>query len=359
MSGRRERLLALATALLLIGGIAAIALAQDGGGTPSIALDAEGPLFELQGMQPGAPPTERCIALSARGGTATRLDVSATVSGSLGQRLRMRVEGGDSPGPGPGTSRSCNGFTPAQTLWEGTLADFPQAGAPAVSDGSLADGASRAFRFRVWLPSDAVVTPNETATQTITWRASLDAPTTPTPAPEPTPTPTPAETTPAPTPTPTPERQSLDQPSRACGGAIRCRGRLIARLTPHAARLHLRVHAPGAARIRALTLVLPASLPAARTRIEVTHSRVRGTILQLDGRLRVRDRAHRRLLTLNRLPVQTRTVLMHVRVPPSARRALVRAACRRATVTARLSTVSGRRTLKHRLYIAPARCRAR
>ncbi len=352
MSGRRERLLALATAVLLVGGVGAIALAQEGGGEPSIALDAEGPLFTLQGMQPGDPPTERCIALSARGGTATRLDVSATVSGSLAQRLRMRVEGGSSPGPG--ASRSCTGFEPAQTLWEGTLADFPQAGAPAVSDGSLADGASRAFRFRVWLPADADVTPNETASQTITWRASLDAPTTPTTPPPPV-TP-PAETTPAPP--PAVERQSLEQPTR-CRGTIRCRGRLIARLTPRAARLHLRVHAPGNERIRALTLVLPASLPAARTRIEVTRARMRGTVLNLTGRVRQRTRAHRRLLTLRSVPAQTRTVLMHVRVPPSARGPLTRAACRRAVVTARLTTVAGRRTLRHRLYIAPGRCRVR
>ncbi len=243
----------------------------------------------------------------------------------------MEVEGGSSPGPG--AARSCNGFTPQQTLWSGTLADFPHAGAPAVSEGSLADGASRAFRFRVWLPANADVTPNETASQTITWRASLDAPTTTTPPPPPPPT-TPA--TPPATPPPV-ERQSLEQPTR-CRGTIRCRGRLIARLTPRAAQLHLRVHAPGNERIRALTLVLPASLPVARTRIEVTRARGRGTILQLTGRLRLREQARRRLLTLRRLPARTRTVLLHVKVPPSARRALTRAACRRATVTARLTT---------------------
>ncbi len=309
-------------------------------------------------MQPGDPPTERCIALNARGGTATRLEVSAATSGSLARRLRMTVEGGSSHGAGPGAARSCAGFAPAQTLWSGTLADFPRSGAPAVSDGSLGDGSSRAFRFRVWLPADADVTPNETASQTITWRATLDAPTTTTPPPTTVPTtpPTPPPTT---TPAPPVERQSLEQPRSACRGTIRCRGRLIARLTPRAARLHLRLHSPGGERIRSLTVVLPASLPAARTQIEVTRARARGSVLRLTGRVRMRPHAHRRLLTIRRLPAQTRTVLLHVRVPTRARPPLTRAACRRATVTARLTTVAGRRTLTRGLWIAPARCHTR
>lgn len=364
MRSRRERLLAVAAALLLAGGIAAIAIARGGGSEPSIALDAAGPLFELQGMQPGDPPTERCIALSASGGTARRLEVSAATSGSLARRLRMAVEAGSSPGPGAG--RSCAGFAAAQTLWSGTLADFPRAGAPAVSEGSLADGASRAFRFRVWLPADAEVRPNETASQTITWRATLDAPTTTAPASTGTTTApdapgAPAATTPGATAPAAPPvgRQRLERRRGRCRGAIRCRGRLIARLTPRAARLHLRIHAPGGARIRALTLVLPASLPAARTRIEVTRARARGGVLRIAGRVRPRPRAHRRLLTLRRLPAGTRTVLLRVRVPRTARRALSRTACRRAPVTARLRTGAGRATVSGRLWIAPGRCRAR
>lgn len=105
--------------------------------------------------------------------------------------------------------------------------------------------------------------------------------------------------------------------------------------------------------------MLPSALPAARAQIEVTRARARGSVLRLAGRVRMRPRAHRRLLTIRRLPAQTRTLLLHVRVPTEARPALRRAACRRATVTARLRTDVGGRTLRRGLWIAPARCHTR
>ncbi|MDW5596001.1 hypothetical protein VSS74_16750 [Conexibacter stalactiti] len=363
---RWRRLLATAITLLLAAGVAAYALAaQSPSKPPSIVLDEGGPLFTLQGMRPGAAPEERCIALTARGGTATRLELSGTVDGPLAQRLLMQVAVGSAPAPA--ATRSCDGFTAERELWSGTLADFPADDGPLLSAGPLPGGQRHVFRFRVRLPADAVVSASDTATQDLRWRAELDPPTTSS-------TPVPA---PPPTESPPVGGQGLAQqvgcaePARAGSGASagadvgadattrRCRGRLIVRLTPRAARLHARIHAPGSARISSLSLRLPTALPASRARIAVSGLRGRGTVLELTGSVRTRLGAPQQLLTLVRLPAGTRTVLMRVKVPRQARGVLLRAGCRRAPVEARLRTDAGTRRLLQRLYVAPASCRAR
>jgi hypothetical protein len=123
-------------------------------------------------MQPGDPPAERCIAVSASGGVATRLSVSAAVAGSLAGDLRMEVAAGK--GATPGAAHSCAGFVPERELWAGALADFPTAGAPAVDDAPLAPGADRVYRFRVELPAGATGTAGTDATQDIRWTAELE-----------------------------------------------------------------------------------------------------------------------------------------------------------------------------------------
>lgn len=361
MSTRRGlRLLATVVTLLLVGGLAALALAaQTPSEPPSIALDADGPLFELQGMRPGDPPVERCIALTARGGVATRLEVSSSVApGPLAQRLRMDVA--DGSGPAPGAAHGCGGFAAGRQLWSGTLAEFPQEGAPAVSSGPLDADQSRVFRFRVWLPADAVVGPNDTAQQDIRWRAELDvpanAPTTTQPPAQPPvatpPAPGPATTTPSGPTGPT----GLPVP---CRGARRCIGRLIARLTPHGAQLHLRIHARGDVPIRSVTLRLPATLGAASSRLTLRRTRTRGSVLNLIGSVRARSGSRQRLLTISRVPAGTRTILVHVRVPARARAGLVRAGCRRRPVAASLTTTSGRGSLTTKLWIGARDCRQR
>lgn len=342
---RRERLLAVASALLLLGSGAVFALANDGPSEPpSIALDGDGPLFELQGMQPGDPPAERCIALTAQGGAATRLELSGTSGGPLASRLRMAVEDGSAPAGDPGATRDCTGFDGARPLWSGTLADFPAEGAPAVSAGTLPAGERRVFRFRVWLPAGAVVGANEVAEQTIRWRAELEAPPGPAPVPPDGGATPPGRTGP----------QSLATP---CRGAILCRGRLIVRVTPRGARLHARIHAPGRAGIRALALSVPDGLPLGGGAVALTQRRARGSVAELAGVVSPRRRAAR--LTLAPVPGGVRTVLIRVRVPADARRALQRAACRRAAVAAKLATTAGPRRLLGRMWIEPATCRRR
>lgn len=363
MRGRRIsplRLLAALATVLLAGGAAAFAYAaRTPSQPPAIELDSGGPLFTLQGMQPGDVPVERCIALTARGGAATRLDVSGSVAGPLAQRLRMDVAAG--AGPAPGTAHGCAGFAVQRQLWSGTLAEFPGEGAPAVSGGELAAEQSRVFRFRVWLPADAVVGANDTARQNIRWRAELaapeDAPPATTPRPQPAAEPSPAATAPTAPPAATTPTGPTALPV-ACRGARRCRGRLIARLTPRGGQLHLRIHARGDIPIRSVTLQLPATLGAGSTRLALRRTRTSGTVVNLVGSVRARGGPPQRLLSISRLPATTRTILVHVRVPAQARPGLVRAGCRRSPVLARLTTTRGRSSaLTTPLWIGAGDCR--
>ena len=91
--------LSLTGAVLVAAGLGtALALGAAGnGGAPSIDVDSGGPLFTLRGMAPGDAPTERCIAVTASGGSAPRVSISAVVSGSLAPNLRMEVAAGQGP----------------------------------------------------------------------------------------------------------------------------------------------------------------------------------------------------------------------------------------------------------------------
>ena len=166
--------LSLTGAVLVAAGLGtALALGASGDdGVPSIDADSSAPLFTLRGMQPGAPPVERCIAVSASGGSAPRLLISAAVAGGLAADLRMEVAAGQ--GTPPGDGHSCVGFVPERELWSGALADFPAAGAPVIDDAPLASGTNRVYRFRVELAPGATGTGGLQAAQDIRWTAELE-----------------------------------------------------------------------------------------------------------------------------------------------------------------------------------------
>jgi hypothetical protein len=166
--------LSLTGAVVVVAGIGtALALGADGdGGAPSIDVDSGVPLFTLRGMQPGDPAIERCIAVTASGGSARRLAISAAVAGGLAADLRMDVTAGQ--GPPPGDGHSCAGFVPERELWAGDLADFPAAGTAAIADAPLPSGRHRVYRFRVELPAGATGAGAANATQDIRWTAELE-----------------------------------------------------------------------------------------------------------------------------------------------------------------------------------------
>lgn len=169
----RTRLSLTGVVLVAAGLGTALALGADNDpGPPSIDADSGTALFALRGMRPGDAAVERCIAIQAIGGSASRLAVSAAVAGSLSADLRMEVATGR--GPAPGDAHSCAGFVPERELWAGTLADFPTAGAPAVDDAPLPAGGSRIYRFRVALPPSVTGADGAQATQDIRWTAELE-----------------------------------------------------------------------------------------------------------------------------------------------------------------------------------------
>ena len=165
IGGSLRTRLSLTGAVLVAAGLGtALALgAGNDAGPPSIDADSGTALFTLDGMLPGDPPVERCVAIQAIGGSASRLAVSAAVGGVLAHDLSMEVVAGQ--GPAPGDAHSCAGFVPERELWSGTLAGFPKAGAPAVDDAPLLSGGSRVYRFRVEFPKDATGTAGARATQ--------------------------------------------------------------------------------------------------------------------------------------------------------------------------------------------------
>jgi hypothetical protein len=174
LGGSLRTRLSLTGAVLVAAGLGtALALgASTDAGPPSIDADSGTALFALRAMQPGEPAVERCIAIQANRGSASRLSVSAAVAGPLAADLRMEVATGQ--GPAPGDAHSCSGFVPEHELWSGTLADFPAAGAPVVDAAPLASGGSRIYRFRVELPPGATGTGGTKATQDIRWTAELE-----------------------------------------------------------------------------------------------------------------------------------------------------------------------------------------
>jgi hypothetical protein len=180
VAGRSLRIrLGLTGAVLAAAGVGtALALGAAGGGGPAtIDADSGAPLFALRAMRPGDPAVQRCIAVTATGGSAPRLAVSATVAGALAAELRMDVAAGE--GPAPGDAHSCAGFVPERELWTGALADFPTQGAPAIDAAALLSGARRVYRFRVELPAAATGAGGAQASQDIRWTAELEPSTPP------------------------------------------------------------------------------------------------------------------------------------------------------------------------------------
>ena len=88
IGGSLRTRLSLTGAVLVAAGLGtALALgAGNDAGPPSIDADSGTALFALDGMLPGDPPVERCVAIQAIGGSASRLAVSAAVEGVLAQR---------------------------------------------------------------------------------------------------------------------------------------------------------------------------------------------------------------------------------------------------------------------------------
>jgi hypothetical protein len=129
---------------------AAVDLADNDSGTAMFS--------NVTGLMPGSP-VDRCIDVTYSGTvdpTAVLLYASGAPTGTLAPYLDLTVEVGSDPTP---AFRDCTGFSPAATLYTGTVQGF------ATGHGTYAAGVStwdpsaspetRTFRFRLTVQDDA------------------------------------------------------------------------------------------------------------------------------------------------------------------------------------------------------------
>jgi hypothetical protein len=97
--------------------------------TGSVSLtgnDSEQVLFDLDGLEPATPPAKRCLTVSygSTGGLRSSVRLFGETSGALAEHLRLKVHRGSFAGTKP-TGNGCDGFTKSSTVFDGTLAGYP------------------------------------------------------------------------------------------------------------------------------------------------------------------------------------------------------------------------------------------
>jgi hypothetical protein len=149
MSVRTKLLASAALVGLLLAGVAAVvqsaftSTVRNQGNTfeaGSISLTGSVPtgsaMFDLHGLKPGSTAT-RCIRVSyaSTSGLSSTVRLYGTTSGALAQHLKMKVTRGAFTGAPP-AGTACTGFTnsPANPIFDGTLATFPTSWAAGVLD---------------------------------------------------------------------------------------------------------------------------------------------------------------------------------------------------------------------------------
>lgn len=133
--------------------------------------DTGATMFNLSNLMPAAPE-RRCIDVTYTGSadpTAVLLYATAAPTGTLAPYLDLAVEVGADLTPVFG---DCTGFTPASTIYSGTLADF------ATTHGAYASGLStwdpigtgevRTFRFTVTV-QDVTAAADKSSTFGFSW----------------------------------------------------------------------------------------------------------------------------------------------------------------------------------------------
>ena len=123
----------------------------------SISLSSSAPtgsaLLDLDGLKPGAGAS-RCVrvAYGSSGGLASTVRLYGRTEGTLAPHLKLKVTRGSFSGATPANG-ACTGFTSERSLFDGTLAGFPDdyAGGIVDSDGSWTDGDAAVYRLDVEL----------------------------------------------------------------------------------------------------------------------------------------------------------------------------------------------------------------
>ncbi len=131
-------------------------------------------LFDLDALEPGSPPERRCVAVSydSTGDLASTVRLYGETAGPLAEHLRLRVVRGHFDGPPPGDGR-CTGLSAeTMTLFDDTLAAYPDSWASGIVDPNPAwqIGDRAAYAFEVSL-ADTDAAQGKSATQAFVFEA--------------------------------------------------------------------------------------------------------------------------------------------------------------------------------------------
>lgn len=131
-------------------------------------------LFDLDGLEPGRAPERRCVTVSygATGDLASTVRLYGATSGALAEHLRLKVLRGRFDGPAPSDGR-CTGLSAeTTTLFDGTLAAYPDSWASGIVDPNPAwrAGDRQTYAFEVSL-ADTDAAQGKAATQAFAFEA--------------------------------------------------------------------------------------------------------------------------------------------------------------------------------------------
>ena len=141
--------------------------------TGSVSLgddDAGTTMFTVSGLAPGAAGT-RCITVTSTGSVPAPVRMYVTgrsTTKSLASNLTLDIQSGTG-----GSTADCAGFTPATTVYRGTLAAFPTGFGSGVGGWTTTGntvGESRTYQITYSVPANAPATSQAgTAAVTFTW----------------------------------------------------------------------------------------------------------------------------------------------------------------------------------------------
>lgn len=130
--------------------------------------DAGGALLTLTNANAG-DSTNGCIETTYTGSLNSEVRIYGAVAGALAPFLNLTVERGTQGSP---SFPSCAGFSPAATVYSGTLSAFPSTWGGGVADGlTWVTNDARVYRFTVSYPSAPPASQGKSATANFTWEA--------------------------------------------------------------------------------------------------------------------------------------------------------------------------------------------
>ncbi|CAA9488147.1 MAG: hypothetical protein AVDCRST_MAG85-1073 [uncultured Solirubrobacteraceae bacterium] len=185
MSLRTRLTATVAVLALLVSAIAAVVhssfTATTGNGVSSfesgsISLtddDSAKVLFDVDGLEPASPPVKRCITVkyASAGELRSSVRLYGATSGALAPHLKLTVRRGLWGGTRPGGLECGNAFIAEQTIFHGTLAEFPDSWLDGIGEAAMWDhDDSHVYQLEVSL-ADTDDAQGKSASQSFTFEA--------------------------------------------------------------------------------------------------------------------------------------------------------------------------------------------